>query len=175
MRKELEGQQKLGGISYGKTSQTPCQSTTGRTSAPSSKKSQKLQTKAPLFLDMRGGDGDLLELFWETDGRSLGEFMMQGGSVSHSEESGYAWSQTSADGRPRRLFLIAHGEKNLTPVETRLSDLLETTSDQKYVLSTKACMGILRRAVRSYAFRNHFDGRVVKENSLCLDTAGGGE
>lgn len=27
----------------------------------------------------------------------------------------------------------------------------------------------------SYTFRNHFDGRVIKEQSLCLDTCGGGE
>lgn len=27
----------------------------------------------------------------------------------------------------------------------------------------------------SYTFRNHFDGRIVRENSLCLDTCGGGD
>ena len=83
----------------------------------SSKNSAKLQTKQPMFLDLRTGSGTLVGASWEMGIPSHGECLMQdfGECPSAVEESG-------------------------------LSQILEENVPLKYYLSAKACEGVLRRA-----------------------------
>lgn len=117
-----------------------------RTSGRSLKKSQKSQTKVPLFLDMRGGLGDHQELSWDATGASLGERMTLSFGVYRNGEEESVSLPISMDRLLRGSLLIVHGEKPIYAVRTRLSDILEKNPDPKYNLSPKACMGILRRA-----------------------------
>ena len=92
--------------------------TTARTSALSSKKRQKSQTKMPLFLDLRGG-GQTPGAYWETGGALLGEY------TTHS-------------------FGEYPNEENVS----RLSQILEACPHPRYALSARACAGIIARAER---------------------------
>ena len=109
----------------GKTSPEPSAPIKAKISGSSSKKQQKLLTKMPLFLDLRENrNGDQVGVFWETDGQSLGGYMMHSFGESPKEER-----------------------------ESHLSQILEveqppTYSLKKYYLSPKACQGILNRAQR---------------------------
>ena len=121
--KEMEGQMSIYdlGILCGRTSPEhyPQESPKERTSASSSKNSQKSQTKMPLFLNLRTGSGQAADASWETDGASLGEYSM------HS-----------------------FGESPNAAVESHLSQILEANPHPKYFLSDRACLGILTRASR---------------------------
>ena len=101
----------------GKTSQEPCPATRGRTSGSSSKKQRELQKQMPLFLDLRKGNGRIVDASWEMGGALLGEYSM------HS-----------------------FGESPSVAVESHLWQILEENPHPKYYLSAKACQGILRRA-----------------------------
>lgn len=103
----------------GKTCQARSPQTAERTSGVSSKRQSGSRTKAPLFLDLRKGNGEQAAVSWETDSPSLGVYS------THS-----------------------FGECPNVAVESRLSQILEETPHQKYSLSAKACRGILRRAER---------------------------
>lgn len=87
-----------------------------RTLESSSKKRAKSQMKMPLFLDLRGG-GQRQDASWETDGAWLGA-----------------------------LSIVNTSEHPREDVESRLSQILEEHPHQKYSLSAKACLGILRRS-----------------------------
>ena len=115
---DLEGQVTWSdlGISFGKMFQELSVPTEEKTSASSSKKSAKSQTKLPLFLDLRKG-GAVREPSWEMGGLLLGEYTMPSFGESPREENA-----------------------------SRLSQILEDSAPLKYSLSAKAVVGILRRA-----------------------------
>lgn len=103
----------------GKMSAALFPQTKEKTSDQSLKKPRVLQTKMPLYLDLRKESGETRALSWETDGALLGEYM------THS-----------------------FGESPNAAVESRLSQILQENVPRKYVLSAKACQGILNRAKR---------------------------
>lgn len=104
----------------GKTSPEPSAVTKARTSTRSSKNSAASRNPAFLFLDLRhgggGSDGPPQEKSWETGIPSHGELWMRNTGASPS-----------------------------VAVVSSLSSILEANVPEKYVLSEKACQGILRR------------------------------
>ena len=121
MTEQTDGQVSLFGHDTWSGRMSPERSvqTKEKTLPQSSKKQPELQTKAPLFLDLRKENGEPQDVSWETDSQLLGEYSM------HS-----------------------FGESPNVAVESRLSQILEETPHPKYSLSAKACRGILRRAER---------------------------
>lgn len=101
----------------GRTCQERSAVTRARTSRQSSKKSSASQTKNPMYLSLRRENGRQPDASWATISPSLGECLMPNTVECPKEES----------------------------VST-LSQILEETPHQKYYLSEKACLGILRRA-----------------------------
>lgn len=91
--------------------------TRAKTSRQSSKKSSASQMKNPMYLSLRRENGRQPDASWATISPSLGECLMPNTGECPKEES----------------------------VST-LSQILEETPHQKYYLSEKACLGILRRA-----------------------------
>ena len=73
------------------------------------------------------------ELLLDPVGVWHGERMMPGGGGRHNEDDVLLWSPISMGYLPQRSCLSA---------------ILEENPDPKYTLSAKACLGILRRAVR---------------------------
>ena len=103
----------------GKTCRVHSHQTAAKTSARSSKKLSGSQTKMPLFLDLRMGNGARPAALWETGVPFLGVYST-----------------------------LSFGESPSAGVESHLSQILEDTPRPKYSLSAKACRGILRRAER---------------------------
>lgn len=101
----------------GKTCLEPSPPQMGRTSGRYWKKPAGLPTAPCLYLDLRPDGGNLLGPYWETDSPSLGA----------------SWTLNT-------------GESPREERESSLSQILEETPPQKYYLSRKACLGILRRA-----------------------------
>ena len=87
------------------------------TSKLSSKQLSELKKKGSRCLRLRITDGRKRTYIWETDGAWLTEFSMLNTGVSPNEEQG-----------------------------STLSEILLAEVPQKYYLSPKACLGILRRA-----------------------------
>lgn len=104
-------------LSCGRMCQGPSPQTKGRTSKQSSKPSSVLKNRPPRCLRLRRKDGPMPTTMWETDGASRIEFLMHSGGAFPKEEN----------------------------VST-LSQILQTRVPQRYYLSPKACLGILRRA-----------------------------
>ena len=119
MTEQADGQMNLfdQDLWFGKTYPEHSAATKERISERCSKKPQGLQKKMPLFLDLRTENGHRPDASWETDGASLGEYMMRSFGECPSEER-----------------------------ESLLSQILEGNPHLKYCLSAKACQGILRRA-----------------------------
>lgn len=110
------------------------------------KKPVKLQTKTPMFLDLRRGkDGLMPDVSWVTDIQLLGESMMQGGMEYHKEEKDYVFSLIMGGVQHQRYYLNL-SEKPMIPKPSKLSQILENNPNPKYNLSAKACQGILNRA-----------------------------
>lgn len=110
------------GIWSGKTCPEHSAATKGETSRQSSKRSSASQSRKPPILKClkkAGTPGGATTMKWEDDGAWLGECMMRN-----------------------------TGESPNAAVESRLSQILEETPQEKYSLSAKACQGILRRAER---------------------------
>ena len=101
----------------GRTCPERSAATKAKTSRQSSKKSSTSQTKNPMYLSLRRENGRQPDASWATISPSLGECLMPNTGECPKEES----------------------------VST-LSQILEETPHQKYYLSEKACLGILRRA-----------------------------
>lgn len=99
--------------------------TEGKTSKPSSRKSSKSSAQMlPMFLYLQTGNGQSQDALWvreKTDAHfpSPGEYTMPSFGESPREENA-----------------------------SLLSQILEDAAPQKYSLSEKACMGILRRAAK---------------------------
>lgn len=129
MTENLEGQMSLFAQDTwsGKMSQEHCQAektkterrSKAKTSDASLKKLQESPRKMPLFLDLRKADGVIADASWEMGGRLLGGYM------THS-------------------FGELPREENVS----LLSQILQERPPQKYSLSPKACIGILKRANR---------------------------
>lgn len=110
------------GLRSGKMSPERSAATKGETLRQSSKRSSASQNRKPPILKClkRAGQlGGATTMKWEDDGAWLGECMMRN-----------------------------TGESPNAAVESRLSQILEETPQEKYSLSAKACQGILRRAER---------------------------
>lgn len=115
-----------------KTCRAHSQVITARTTAASSKNSQRSQKKVPLFLNLQKVDGVMPDAYWETDGASLGAYM------THSfGEKPYMLTEESC------FQALPNGVS-----ESLLSQILVDTAHPKYSLSAKACKGILNRASR---------------------------
>ena len=110
------------GIWSGKTCPELLAQTKDKTSRQSSKRSYASQSRKPPILKClkkAGTPGGATTMKWEDDGAWLGECMTRN-----------------------------TGESPNAAVESRLSQILEATPQEKYSLSAKACQGILRRAER---------------------------
>lgn len=132
------------GLWSGKTCPEHSAATKGETSRQSSKRSSASQSRKPPILKCLKKDGQLggaTTMKWEDDGAWLGECMMRN-----------------------------TGESPNAAVESRLSQILEATPQEKYSLSAKACQGILRRAER----RGKDLPPVLKEVLLTQSESGGG-
>ncbi len=106
-------------LEYGRTFPEPSVPQREKTSGPSSKRSAKLKTVTPLFLDLRKANGLTQERSWETGIPSHGGFLtLNFGAYPNVVEESFLWQ------------------------------ILEANVPEKYSLSAKACEGILRRAER---------------------------
>lgn len=102
----------------GKMSQEHSAATEEKTFKQSSKRSQTLsETPMILFLDLRGGGGNLLGAFWDAVGALPGVSTICNTSAAPSVVK-----------------------------ESTLSQILDLNAPEKYSLSPTACAGILRRA-----------------------------
>lgn len=110
--------------------------TTEKTSGSFSNHWQGSRKTGFMFLNLRnmsGGGGATQELLSEMRSLSLGELRTRSIGAYPSGGSASLFSPISMDYLPRRSCLSA---------------ILEENPDPKYDLSPKACLGILRRAVR---------------------------
>lgn len=105
------------GTFYGKTCREHSHQTTEKISAASSKVSAASQTKLYLFLNLRRGNGQTREVSWEM------VFPLHGGCST-----------------------LNIGESPSEESASTLSQILQVQVPEKYYLSPKACLGILRRA-----------------------------
>ena len=124
MTEPLEGQASLFAPDSwcGKTSRALSVATKDGISRPSSKKRYESRSRKPPVLKCLkrvGLPGGAITMKWEDDGAWLGVFTM-----------------------------LNTGECPNVAVASRLSQILEATPHPKYSLSSKACLGILRRAER---------------------------
>ena len=101
----------------GRTSQALSPLTEETISKLSSKQLSQLKKLGSRCLRLKISDGQNLTYYWETDGAWLTEFLTLNTGASPSEEAG-----------------------------STLSEILLADVPEKYYLSPKACLGILRRA-----------------------------
>lgn len=101
----------------GKTSPVPSQATAEETSKQSFRRSVPSVSREYMFLDLRIGAGNLLGAYWET------ATALPGGST-----------------------MLNTGESPSDVKDVTLSSVLQANAPEKYSLSQKACLGILRRA-----------------------------
>ena len=156
MQEILDGQTGLwDGIPSGKMSPDASQATPGATSKSSSRNSSVSRNRQLLLclcLRKESGPTPGASMEWEqTDFPFpwLGKSMMPSTGESHKDEKEYAYYVTTPDTRQERYCLTLNiGEKPRVENPTRLSQILEDSPDAKYMLSARACDGILRRASR---------------------------
>lgn len=119
--KQASGQMNLFdlGMLCGRTSPAHSLPTRAKTSVSSSKNFVGSKTKEPLFLNLQGGGGLIQEPSWEKGIPSLGGCLM-----------------------------LNFGECPNVVEESGLWQILEANVPQKYFLSARACVGVLRRAER---------------------------
>lgn len=117
--KQVSGQMSLFDLDMpcGRTSPAHSLPTKAKTSVSSSKSFAKSKTKTPMFLDLRTGSGNLAGVSWVT---------------------GIPWHGASS--------MLNFGECPNVVEESGLSQILEDNVPQRYLLSEKACLGVLRRS-----------------------------
>ena len=144
--KQIEGQMSIFdlGTWFGRMCPEPSAPTKEKISAVSSKKQRGSSNQMPIFLDLRNGHTQ--DVSWETDGVSLGDYMTHSTGVCLKDAKGYVLSLTSGGDQPQEYSLNC-GEKPSQEIPSKLSWILEWNADEKYKLSPKACLGILRRAM----------------------------
>ena len=142
MTKGMDGQVTWSdlGFSFGKMYPVHSAATGEETSKPCWRKLSTSQSLPFLYLDLRG-NGQRQEPLTVMGGLSLGELMM-----------------------------LNTGESPNAAVESRLSQILEENPQEKYYLSAKACLGILRRAER----RGKDLPKLLKQVLLMQSESGGG-
>ena len=131
-------------------SQVPEKAEQERTSELSWKSWRGLSKKESQFLDLRRESGVPQGLSSVNGGQSHGESRMPNIGAYLNVEEGLLSLLTSTDTMHLALFL-----ENTNPTEapceeipSHLSSILEENPDPKYILSSKACLGILNRASR---------------------------
>ena len=150
----MEGQMNIfdQDIWSGKMSVAHCQAENQeeRTSELSWKSWLGLSKKTSLFLDLRKESGATPESLLGRTTQLRGESQTVNGGVSRNVEEGLRSLLTSQDTMHLAWFL-AKANTTEAPCEiipSHLSDILEENPDPKYNLSSKACLGILNRAMR---------------------------
>ena len=103
--------------SYGRMSPAPSPRTKARTSKPSSKRSSASPSRRSRCLCLKRHDGPTPTFTWETDGALRTELLTHNTGEFPSEDAA-----------------------------STLSQILQAEVPEKYYLSQKACLGILRRA-----------------------------
>lgn len=137
--------------SCGRTYAEPTAAIQAETSRRSSRKSSASRTRRPLLfhcLKAAGRNTDATIRSWETGASPIAPWTLNSleprrdGSELHS----YV---TSTDSPLRRYSLTLNcGEKPRQNNPTKLSEVMEEMVSEKYRLSEKACLGILKRAER---------------------------
>lgn len=125
------------GFSCGKTLSEPLAATKDRISQPSLRKSSKSPNRKPPVLKCLkkvGQIGGATTMKWEDDGAWCGVLTTHNTREKPSET---AVQEMCSKWGPHSVA-----------EESRLSQILEETPQEKYSLSAKACLGILRRAER---------------------------
>lgn len=111
----------------------PSHRTPERTSAPSSKKSSKsANQRRPRCLRLIKDDGHTRTSYWETDGAWHTELSMR--------NTGEGPSSTEI------AAMYSRWGHHSVAVESTLSQILQDRAPEKYFLSPRACLGILRRS-----------------------------
>lgn len=126
---------------------------------------------------------------WE-DGQWHGALTMHSIGVSRNGEKESVYWLTSTDFQRQRYCLTLNlSERPRTVNPSRLSDILETSPNEKYRLSAKACQGILNRAERrgkelpaelkaaliaQSAYRETESTEPIQPDATALDGVGGG-
>lgn len=138
------------GFVFGKTSLDACPPTEEKTSKPSSRNLSKSQTrKLPMCLCLKKADGpnqDGSMMRWE-DGAWPGVSTMLSSGECRSAEDGFVYLPISTGFQHRKYYLTINcSERPREPKQTKLSEILEESADERYSLSSRACQGILTRA-----------------------------
>ena len=138
------------GTWFGKTYQEHSVPIKEQISKQSSRKSSASQSQMlPLCLCLQkenGARADSSTMSWG-GGLWLGKFTIHSGGAFRNGEKDWLWLQTSTDSQPEKYSLTLNiGEKPRVENPTILSDVLQDDADSKYNLSSKACVGILRRS-----------------------------
>lgn len=152
MTEQMEGQMSLFAQDtwYSRTCQESLVPTTEKISKSHSRKSSASQSQMlPLCLCLKkenGARADSSTMSWR-GGLWLGKFTIHSGGAFRNGEKDWLWLQTSTDSQPEKYSLTLNiGEKPRVENPTILSDVLQDDADSKYNLSSKACVGILRRS-----------------------------
>lgn len=122
--------------------------TTVSTSRRSSRKSSESQSRMPLMclcLKTDGQKQDTSTMKWEA-GLWHGRSIMPSGGEHLNAEKGLLYLPTSTDLLPETLCLTLNiGELPREDLPSKYSDVIEDVADSKYLVSSKACQGILNR------------------------------
>ena len=131
-----------------KTYREQPQATVARTSAASSKRSQKSSKPMFISLDMRGNGPTEEASSWTTEALLGLSRMPNIGAYRNAENESVSYA-TSTDLQHQGFCLTLNlSERPRMANPTLLSEVLEEEADAKYELSPKACAGILNRSNR---------------------------
>lgn len=142
------------GKMYPEACPAPVKDTAEKTSRPSSKKSAKSSAKKlPLFLCLKEAgpmqDASAEWVIAEPRFPSLGDFTIVNGGEFLNVENESVCLPILMENQQQKCYLSLNcGEKPRTIVQTRLSEILEESTADRYRLSERACLGILNRAQR---------------------------
>ena len=152
MNEVLDGQVSMADLGMLSTKMFPEHSapTEERTSKPSSRKSSASRTrKLPMCLCLSRGGGQNRDVCTPSWGHGPwpGGSMTREISECRKDERGLLWLPILPESAPLKFYLTINcGETQRDALPTMLSSVLENTVDPKYVLSPRACNGILVRA-----------------------------
>lgn len=154
MTKQMEEQVSLfdPDTASGKMFPALSQATAAKTFKPSSRSLSKSQSPTlPMCLCLTGGDGasqDYSMMRWENGAWPGGLTMRSTTVYRNGEKESVYWLTSTGFQQARFCLTLNMSERPRTANPSRLSDILETSPNEKYKLSAKACQGILNRAER---------------------------